>query len=68
MLVGLIQVIFTGIAALIMDKAGRKVLLIISGIFSRPQLIFYYYCFCVSSLVHHGELDTVILFLIEVLP
>ncbi|TNM90068.1 hypothetical protein fugu_004302 [Takifugu bimaculatus] len=30
-LVGLIQVIFTGVAALIMDKAGRKILLIISG-------------------------------------
>lgn len=33
-IVGLIQVIFTAIAALIMDKAGRKVLLIISGILS----------------------------------
>lgn len=30
-IVGLIQVIFTGVAALIMDRAGRKVLLIISG-------------------------------------
>uniref|UniRef100_A0A1A8IVK6 Solute carrier family 2, facilitated glucose transporter member 8 n=2 Tax=Nothobranchius kuhntae TaxID=321403 RepID=A0A1A8IVK6_NOTKU len=30
-LVGLIQVVFTGIAAVIMDKAGRKVLLVISG-------------------------------------
>lgn len=33
-IVGLIQVIFTAVAALIMDKAGRKVLLIISGILS----------------------------------
>ncbi|CAG5917520.1 unnamed protein product [Menidia menidia] len=31
-IVGLIQVVFTAIAALIMDKAGRKVLLIISGV------------------------------------
>lgn len=34
-IVGLIQVVFTAVAALIMDRAGRKVLLIISGIFSR---------------------------------
>ncbi|MEQ2251148.1 hypothetical protein ILYODFUR_007965, partial [Ilyodon furcidens] len=32
-IVALIQVIFTGIAALIMDRAGRKALLIISGFF-----------------------------------
>ncbi|CAN9512642.1 unnamed protein product [Ophioblennius macclurei] len=31
-LVGLIQVVFTAVAALVMDKAGRKVLLIISGV------------------------------------
>ncbi|XP_063287633.1 solute carrier family 2, facilitated glucose transporter member 8 [Pelobates fuscus] len=31
-IVGVIQVFFTAVAALIMDKAGRKVLLIISGI------------------------------------
>lgn len=31
-IVALIQVIFTGIAALIMDRAGRKVLLVISGV------------------------------------
>ncbi|KAM3610385.1 uncharacterized protein V6R79_003169 [Siganus canaliculatus] len=31
-IVGLIQVIFTGVAALIMDKAGRKVLLVVSGV------------------------------------
>ncbi|KAF3695332.1 Solute carrier family 2, facilitated glucose transporter member 8 Glucose transporter type 8 [Channa argus] len=31
-IVGLIQVFFTAVAALIMDKAGRKVLLIISGV------------------------------------
>nr|DBA21077.1 TPA: hypothetical protein GDO54_017795 [Pyxicephalus adspersus] len=30
-IVGLIQVVFTAVAALIMDKAGRKILLIISG-------------------------------------
>ncbi|XP_047238487.1 solute carrier family 2, facilitated glucose transporter member 8 [Girardinichthys multiradiatus] len=32
-IVALIQVIFTGIAAVIMDRAGRKALLIISGFF-----------------------------------
>ncbi|XP_069025443.1 solute carrier family 2, facilitated glucose transporter member 8 [Embiotoca jacksoni] len=31
-IVGLIQVVFTAIAALIMDRAGRKVLLLISGV------------------------------------
>ncbi|CAJ1069679.1 solute carrier family 2%2C facilitated glucose transporter member 8 [Xyrichtys novacula] len=31
-IVGLIQVVFTAVAALIMDKAGRKLLLIISGV------------------------------------
>ncbi|XP_034727086.1 solute carrier family 2, facilitated glucose transporter member 8 isoform X1 [Etheostoma cragini] len=31
-IVGVIQVVFTGVAALVMDKAGRKVLLIISGV------------------------------------
>ncbi|XP_075041794.1 solute carrier family 2, facilitated glucose transporter member 8 [Mixophyes fleayi] len=30
-IVGLVQVVFTAVAALIMDKAGRKILLIISG-------------------------------------
>uniref|UniRef100_A0A3Q2R0F6 Solute carrier family 2 member 8 n=1 Tax=Fundulus heteroclitus TaxID=8078 RepID=A0A3Q2R0F6_FUNHE len=30
-IVALIQVVFTGIAALIMDRAGRKVLLVVSG-------------------------------------
>lgn len=36
-IVGLIQVVFTAVAAVIMDKAGRKVLLIISGIFSQIE-------------------------------
>lgn len=31
-IVGLIQVVFTAVAALIMDRAGRKVLLMISGV------------------------------------
>ncbi|XP_026177905.1 solute carrier family 2, facilitated glucose transporter member 8 [Mastacembelus armatus] len=31
-IVGLIQVVFTAVAALIMDRAGRKILLIISGV------------------------------------
>ncbi|XP_029019216.1 solute carrier family 2, facilitated glucose transporter member 8 [Betta splendens] len=31
-IVGVIQVVFTAVAAVIMDKAGRKVLLIISGV------------------------------------
>ncbi|XP_071339989.1 solute carrier family 2, facilitated glucose transporter member 8 [Trachinotus anak] len=31
-IVGLIQVVFTAVAAVIMDKAGRKILLIISGV------------------------------------
>lgn len=36
-IVGAIQVVFTAIAALIMDKAGRKVLLIISGTSSQHE-------------------------------
>uniref|UniRef100_A0A8C5DZ20 Solute carrier family 2, facilitated glucose transporter member 8 n=1 Tax=Gouania willdenowi TaxID=441366 RepID=A0A8C5DZ20_GOUWI len=32
LIVGVIQVVFTAVAALIMDKAGRKILLIISGV------------------------------------
>lgn len=36
-IVGAIQVIFTAAAALIMDKAGRKFLLIISGTFYSPR-------------------------------
>ncbi|XP_068560050.1 solute carrier family 2, facilitated glucose transporter member 8 [Cebidichthys violaceus] len=32
-IVGLIQVVFTGVAAVVMDRAGRKMLLIISGVF-----------------------------------
>lgn len=36
-IVGAIQVIFTAVAALIMDKAGRKVLLIISGTSSQQE-------------------------------
>ncbi|XP_056408745.1 solute carrier family 2, facilitated glucose transporter member 8 isoform X1 [Hyla sarda] len=31
-IVGLVQVVFTAVAALIMDRAGRKVLLVISGV------------------------------------
>lgn len=31
MMVAAVQVVFTGVAALVMDKAGRKVLLVISG-------------------------------------
>jgi len=30
-MVGLTQVVFTGVAAVIMDRAGRKVLLCVSG-------------------------------------
>lgn len=60
MLVGLIQVIFTGVAALIMDKAGRKILLIISGMLSQPQ------AFIITPSLF--EVDTVILFLTKVLP
>lgn len=36
-IVGAIQVVFTAVAALIMDKAGRKVLLIISGTSSQHE-------------------------------
>ena len=43
-IVGLTQVFFTGIAALIMDRAGRKVLLCISGTvyYSRYIVLPYY--------------------------
>lgn len=42
-IVGLIQVVFTAVAALIMDRAGRKVLLIISGVLTRFYFIHLYF-------------------------
>ncbi|XP_054466980.1 solute carrier family 2, facilitated glucose transporter member 8 [Anoplopoma fimbria] len=45
-IMGLIQVVFTGVAALIMDRAGRKILLIISGVamaISTTGFGFYFY-------------------------
>ncbi|XP_005938721.1 solute carrier family 2, facilitated glucose transporter member 8 [Haplochromis burtoni] len=57
-IVGLIQVVFTGVAALIMDKAGRKVLLIISGVaMAISTTAFGVYFYLMSLLPEpHGDL------------
>ncbi|KAM9392319.1 solute carrier family 2, facilitated glucose transporter member 8 [Pholidichthys leucotaenia] len=50
-IVGLIQVVFTAVAALIMDKAGRKVLLIISGVaMAISTMVFGVYFYLMSKL------------------
>ncbi|KAM9858733.1 solute carrier family 2, facilitated glucose transporter member 8 [Aulostomus maculatus] len=54
-IVALIQVVFTGVAALIMDKVGRKVLLIISGVaMAISTTAFGVYFYLMSK--RHGEL------------
>ncbi|XP_047448643.1 solute carrier family 2, facilitated glucose transporter member 8 [Mugil cephalus] len=52
-IVGLIQVVFTAGAALIMDKAGRKVLLTISGVAMAISTIAFGVYFYLMSKVHH---------------
>ncbi|CAG09665.1 unnamed protein product, partial [Tetraodon nigroviridis] len=54
-LVGLIQVIFTGVAAIIMDKAGRKVLLIISGIAMTISTAAFGIYFYIMSVYHSSH-------------
>ncbi|KAM6930776.1 solute carrier family 2, facilitated glucose transporter member 8 [Xenentodon cancila] len=53
-IVGLIQVVFTALAALIMDKAGRKVLLIISGVAMAISTTTFGVYFYLMSKVHGG--------------
>ncbi|XP_061625135.1 solute carrier family 2, facilitated glucose transporter member 8 [Phyllopteryx taeniolatus] len=60
-MVGAIQVVFTGVAALIMDKAGRKVLLVISGVamvISTAAFGLYFYLMSGSSSPeeHHANM------------
>ncbi|KAM8933991.1 solute carrier family 2, facilitated glucose transporter member 8 [Pelodytes ibericus] len=52
-IVGLIQVFFTAVAALIMDKAGRKVLLIISGLMMAVSAILFGVYFKITEM--HGN-------------
>ncbi|XP_003974733.2 solute carrier family 2, facilitated glucose transporter member 8 [Takifugu rubripes] len=54
-LVGLIQVIFTGVAALIMDRAGRKILLIISGIAMTISTAAFGVYFYIMSVFHSSN-------------
>ncbi|XP_056274687.1 solute carrier family 2, facilitated glucose transporter member 8 isoform X2 [Pseudoliparis swirei] len=55
-IVGLIQVFFTGVAALIMDRAGRKILLIISGVaMAISTTSFGVYFYLVSRVPSVGE-------------
>ncbi|KAG7232419.1 hypothetical protein INR49_008882 [Caranx melampygus] len=51
-IVGLIQVVFTAVAALIMDRAGRKVLLIISGVAMAISTTAFGVYFYLMSQVH----------------
>lgn len=61
-IVGLIQVIFTGVAALIMDRAGRKVLLIISGVaMALSTTAFGVYFYLMSKLHSTTSLSLVML-------
>ncbi|XP_049619220.1 solute carrier family 2, facilitated glucose transporter member 8 [Syngnathus scovelli] len=60
-MVALVQVVFTGVAALIMDKAGRKVLLVISGmamVISTAAFGLYFYLMSRSSSPeeHHANM------------
>ncbi|KAK9522034.1 hypothetical protein VZT92_018527 [Zoarces viviparus] len=56
-IVGLIQVVFTGVAALIMDRAGRKILLIISGVLMAiSTTAFGVYFYLMSRLHSTGSL------------
>ncbi|KAM3868013.1 solute carrier family 2, facilitated glucose transporter member 8 [Diretmus argenteus] len=53
-IVALAQVVFTGVAALVMDKAGRKVLLIISGVaMAISTAVFGVYFHLTTK--HHGN-------------
>nr|QDF45864.1 glucose transporter 8 [Lateolabrax maculatus]QDF45865.1 glucose transporter 8-2 [Lateolabrax maculatus] len=53
-IVGLIQVVFTGVAALIMDRAGRKVLLLISGVAMAISTTAFGVYFYLESQVPHS--------------
>ncbi|XP_060927990.1 solute carrier family 2, facilitated glucose transporter member 8 isoform X1 [Limanda limanda] len=53
-IVGLIQVVVTAVAALIMDKAGRKVLLIISGVAMVISTTAFGVYFYLMSRIHEG--------------
>nr|XP_019964613.1 PREDICTED: solute carrier family 2, facilitated glucose transporter member 8 [Paralichthys olivaceus] len=53
-IVGLIQVVVTALAALIMDKAGRKVLLIISGVAMVISTTAFGVYFYLMSKLHDG--------------
>ncbi|XP_037338200.2 solute carrier family 2, facilitated glucose transporter member 8 isoform X1 [Pungitius pungitius] len=61
-IVGLIQVVFTGVAALIMDRAGRKILLIISGVaMAISTTAFGVYFYLTSGLHSRPQLSLVLL-------
>lgn len=51
-IVGVIQVVFTAVAALVMDRAGRKVLLIISGTMMAASTTAFGIYFYLMSQVH----------------
>ncbi|KAM9811146.1 solute carrier family 2, facilitated glucose transporter member 8 [Neosynchiropus ocellatus] len=55
-IVGLIQVVFTAVAALIMDKAGRKLLLVISGVaMAISTTAFGVYFYLMTKPLHAGS-------------
>ncbi|KAM4662468.1 solute carrier family 2, facilitated glucose transporter member 8 [Discoglossus pictus] len=58
--VGLVQVFFTAIAALIMDKAGRKVLLIISGVIMAISTALFGVYFKITEMNIHNSSGSVL--------
>ncbi|XP_041855533.1 solute carrier family 2, facilitated glucose transporter member 8 [Melanotaenia boesemani] len=59
-IVGLIQVVFTGVAALVMDRAGRKVLLIVSGVAMAISTTTFGVYFYLMSKVHNTTLHSAV--------
>ncbi|XP_061586290.1 solute carrier family 2, facilitated glucose transporter member 8 isoform X2 [Cololabis saira] len=53
-IVGLIQVVFTALAALVMDKAGRKVLLVVSGVAMAISTTTFGVYFYLTAKLHPG--------------
>ncbi|KAM5145476.1 solute carrier family 2, facilitated glucose transporter member 8 [Mantella aurantiaca] len=58
-IVGLIQVVFTAVAALIMDKAGRKILLIISGTIMTVSAALFGVYFKITEMPTHNASSVV---------
>uniref|UniRef100_A0A8C5R5J6 Solute carrier family 2, facilitated glucose transporter member 8 n=1 Tax=Leptobrachium leishanense TaxID=445787 RepID=A0A8C5R5J6_9ANUR len=60
-IVGVIQVVFTAIAALIMDKAGRKVLLVISGVTMGISAVLFGVYFKIAAVAINNSSESLLL-------